>query len=193
MKRLVGLAAVLGVTLGLFGGGSSALAARTLAPPTADFGNQQIGTTSAPKGFVLTATCQAPVPINPALCQAPEIVQTEPTTAGNFTIVQNTCPAVIITTPTVAPVVCAITVAFKPTAIGPFVGTLKVGGLTSTLSGTGTPAPVVTPPATPNTPALPPTTNPAPKKKKKCGKRKGQKANGSAVTSAKGKRCGKRK
>ena len=162
-----------------------------LTPPTADFGNQQVGTTSAPKGFVFMATCQAPNPLNPGLCLTPEVVQTEVAAAGAFTIVQNGCPAVIVT-PTVAPVVCAVTVAFKPTAIGPFVGSLKVGGLTSSLSGTGTPVPVATPPPT-TPPVTPPTITPPAKKKKKCGKRKGQKAKGSAVASAKGKRCGKRK
>jgi len=167
------------------------MAARTLNPPTADYGNQQVGTTSVVKGFVFTVTC-VPGGIG-GLCAAPEVVPTEVATTGNFTVVENGCPPVIVT-PNVAPVVCAVTVAFKPTAIGPFVGSLKIGGLTSALTGTGTPAPVVTPPATTTPTTTPPaTTTPAPKKKKKCGKRKGHGAKRSAAASGRGKRCGKKK
>jgi hypothetical protein len=166
------------------------MAARTLAPPTADFGNQQVGTTSAVKGFVLTATCP-PLGIG-TLCAAPEIFPSEVATAGNFTVVENGCPP-LIATPSIAPVVCAVTVAFKPTAIGPFVGSLKIGGLTSALTGTGTAPPVVTPPTTTTPTTTPPTTTPAPKKKKRCGKRKGHGAKRSAAASGRGKRCGKKK
>lgn len=189
MKRLVGLVATLGVMLGLFGGGSSALAAPTLSPPAADFGSQLIGATSAPRTFVLTAGCQTLNPINSGQCFIPDFITPAPATTGDFSVAENKCPPLLVGG--IAPVPCAITVTFKPTAAGPRTGTLVAGGLVSALTGIGAAPPVVTPPVV--TPPTPPVITPAPKKKKKCGKRKGQKAKGSAAASAKGKRCGKRK
>jgi hypothetical protein len=181
MKRLVCLAATLGVVIGLFGGGSSALAAKSLAPPSADFGSQQIGTTSAPKAFVLSATCAVPNPIIPTLCFAPEVVSPSPATTGDFAVATNACPPILVGNSVTAPVTCVVTVTFKPAAIGPHVGTFTSGGLTSNLTGTGTPAPVVTPPAT-TTP--PPTTTTPAQKKKKCGKKKGKRKGQNARSSA---------
>lgn len=100
--------------------------AATLAPGSADFGSQAVGTVSAPKAFTLSLGSD-PL-FSPGI-----------TISGPFRQTNN-CPALL------APLVassCTINVTFAPTAAGPQNGTLSstsvlVGAPTAALTGTGT-------------------------------------------------------
>lgn len=100
--------------------------AATLAPGSADFGNQGVGTVGAPKAFTLSLGSD-PL-FSPGI-----------TISGPFRQTNN-CPAVL------APLVadsCTINVTFAPTAAGPQNGTLSstsvlVGAPAAALAGTGT-------------------------------------------------------
>ena len=214
MRKIVALAAALGLLLGLVGGGGIAMATVELKPTSVDFHTVLVGSGPAEKhSFLLYAGCAEPG--DPPLCKTRDSVTTNPSTTGDFVLVNNYCPAVLEGPEHagVQPEFCLMVVGFSPTAVGLRTGTLVAGGLTSTLTGTGiVPSelfpkiPTTPPTAKPPTPPTPPTV-PGPKAKKnkgkKCGakkgkgKKKGHKAKGSAAASKKAKKgkkgCGKKK
>lgn len=125
----------------------------TLSPASHDFGEQTVGTTSAPSFFTLSNFCSTQDPIEPTLCGGSTALNPAASTTGDFAQT-NSCPMALIPIFFSAPATCTITVTFTPTAAGSRTGTL-VGatGLSSSLSGTGIPAP--TTPTTPTTPSGP--------------------------------------
>jgi hypothetical protein len=100
----------------------------TMAPVSADFGNEPIGFTTAPQKFLWTNNSTF------------SLLVSSVTVTGDFVITSNACNAVA------AGVTCEIDVAFKPTAIGPRTGTLTVATASKTLTAplTGTGIPVIT-------------------------------------------------
>ncbi len=100
--------------------------AATLTPATQDFGSEPIGFSSNPQTFTWTNNSTFPSGV------------TLLTTTGDFSVTGNNCSAVA------SGKSCQITVVFKPTVLGARTGVLTVGSpgstLTSTLTGTGTPA-----------------------------------------------------
>jgi len=130
----VGLAVLTAAALAIVPASASAV---TLTPSSADYGNQAVGTTSAPKTFTI------------ALEAGDFAFLTDVSVSGNFAQT-NDCGLLISFTDSA----CTINVTFTPSALGPRQGVLKgdammFGGLTATLQGTGVPAPV--PPAAPAT------------------------------------------
>jgi hypothetical protein len=118
--------AVLGVCLGgaLLASTAGSAGAATLAPTSANFGTQAVGTVSAPRSFTLT----------PELL---DLLTLRVSTTGDY-IQTNNCPAVLqlLSGP------CTINVRFAPTASGTRRGTLStttllVGGPSASLSGVG--------------------------------------------------------
>jgi hypothetical protein len=103
----------------------------TLVPGSWNFGNQQVGTTSAAESFSVTNTGGTAVTISSVTAGAP------------FSVVSNSCGSSVA-----ANSACAIGVVFKPTASGAASGSLTVvassGTLTATLGGTGLSAPTAT-------------------------------------------------
>lgn len=152
--------------------GTGTAGAATLAPTSANFGTQAVGTASAPKVFTLT----------PELLDLTLAIST----TGDFKQ-SNNCPAQlgILSGP------CTINVTFAPTAGGGRSGTLNtttplLGGPTAALSGTGD----ATGSNTGN--------NPGANKCAKKGKKKGKKGKKRAAASKKkkgkkGKKCKKGK
>jgi len=120
MRRIalaMGLAGLMAV------GVSSSASAGTLAPTSADFGTQAVGTVSPQKAFTLT----------PSVTDLTLDVKT----TGDFRQTNN-CPAVL----TLLSPSCTINVTFAPTALGGRSGTLSTsavvfGGPSAALSGTG--------------------------------------------------------
>jgi hypothetical protein len=118
------VARVICLSLGLVVATSGSAGAATLAPTSANFGNQAVGSVSAPRAFTLT----------------PDVVDLLPltiTTTGDFKQTNN-CPAAL----QFLTGACTINVTFGPTAAGDRVGTLStttlvVGGPTAALRGTG--------------------------------------------------------
>lgn len=123
MRRIAITTCVTGLLLVMTTGPAGAA---TLAPGSADFGNQAVGTVSAPKAFTLSLGSD-PL-FSPGI-----------TINGPFRQTNN-CPALL------APLVassCTINVTFAPTAAGAQNGTLSstsvlVGAPTAALTGTGT-------------------------------------------------------
>ena len=116
---------------GLLGVTAATAGAATLAPSTANFGSQPVGTASAPKVFTVTA--ELPDTVLPLTIA----------TTGDFKQTSN-CPATIgfLTTSS-----CTVNVTFVPTAVGARNGTLStttlvVGGPSASLTGAGTSAAV---------------------------------------------------
>lgn len=107
-------------------------AAATLSPATQDFGSEPVGFTSAPQTFTFTnnSTFSTAVNVAPA--------------SGDFSVTSTTCSGALA-----GGASCTITVVFKPTALGARTGTLSVSAgaqsLTSSLTGTGTPAFAISP------------------------------------------------
>jgi hypothetical protein len=101
-------------------------AAATLTPTSQDFGSVAVGFTSAAQTFTWTNNSTFPSGV------------TLLNSTGDFNVVSNNCATVA------AGASCQIAVVFAPTAIGARTGTLNVGSsgttLTATLTGTGTPA-----------------------------------------------------
>jgi hypothetical protein len=168
MRRSAIAICVCAVTMAASAGSASAA---TIAPSTANFGNQGVGGTSAPRAFTLT----------PDLLDLTLSIST----TGDYRQTNN-CPAIlsILTGP------CTINVTFAPTAAGNRSGTLSsttliLGGPTAQLAGTGT--------AGPDGGKGAGTRKAACKKKK--GKKKRGKKGATAAKKKKGKKrkCGKRK
>jgi hypothetical protein len=153
---------------------ATAMANTTLSPTSLTF-SQQVGASSAPQTATLTQDCNGGLDgflcglfgsatFNPSITVTPaQFAQT------------NNCPMTLSAT-FAAAASCAINVTFSPSAVGAVSGTLSTGmsGPTASLSGTGTPAP----PLTPATPA---------------GGKKCKKAKKHSAASAKKKKCGKKK
>jgi hypothetical protein len=117
----------IGLALALAGISSAPAGAATISPATANFGNQAVGSVSAPRPFTLT----------------PDLLDLTLTigTTGDFRQT-NTCGPVlqIVSGP------CTINVSFAPTAAGGRSGTLTtttliLGGPSAQLAGTGTQGP----------------------------------------------------
>ena len=105
----------------------------TLSQSSCEFGNQLIGTTSAPQAITLTNTGAA------------GLMVTEVVASGDF-VETNTC---LSSSPIAANGACSVSVAFTPTAAGTRTGSLTItdnaspATRTASLSGTGVAAPVV--------------------------------------------------
>jgi hypothetical protein len=184
-RHLPGLAIVAGVLI------AAPAAQASLAWDTAshNFGNQNVGTASAPKTFTLTAGCDAVDPITMTLCIVPPAgihPFGSPTVTGDgFALgVPNTCSVGFMSTATLGSTqTCTSTVTFTPTSAGLKTGMLATpgpGGPDIALSGTGV------------TPTTPTTQTPAAggvagKKAKKC--KKGKKKRGAAAA----KKCKKKR
>jgi hypothetical protein len=105
--------------------------AATLTPTSHNFGNQNVGTSSAPKTFTVTNGCVIFV----GFCITPEfttIVAPTVTPASDYSLV-NSCPVVL----TFDGATCGLGVTFKPSALGVRNGTLNAGTFSATLTGTG--------------------------------------------------------
>jgi hypothetical protein len=115
----------IGLALALAGVASAPAGAATISPATANFGNQPVGSVSAPRAFTLTPQLLDVLPLTIA-------------TTGDFRQTNNCAPVLqLISGP------CTISVTFAPTAAGSRSGTLSstaliLGGPSSQLSGTGT-------------------------------------------------------
>jgi hypothetical protein len=130
---------------------AGAAAATSAAPPSLDFGSQQVGTTSAPQGVTLTTPCTMVLPgipgVIPDTCASIALdtftVGLVPT--GDFAVSPGTCGSTLVPGPTGVSGTCTATVTFSPTADGPSTGTLSTGtetlglvpGPTVGLTGTG--------------------------------------------------------
>jgi hypothetical protein len=121
------------VSAGLLGVGVPAAGAATFLPANHDFGNVQVGTTSAQQGFVLTNGACVGVPF----CIGPFTSTSPITTTGDFAVANGDCPSAPFPLLIGAGANCTTNVTFTPTAAGARNGTVSVGGFTSNLSGTG--------------------------------------------------------
>jgi sugar lactone lactonase YvrE len=131
-------------TSALTGTGTAAAAPKAaLTPTSADFGSEDIGSTSSGKAFTLTNAGTASLPITSISITGANIY--------SFALSNNTCKS-----PLAAGASCTITISFAPTATGSASATLtvidSVGTQTSALTGTGVSAPA-TPPAATLTPS----------------------------------------
>lgn len=100
----------------------------TIAPTLHDFGNLEVGGTSAAQAFTVTNPSPAPITL------------TAFNVTGPYQIVSTTCGATLA-----ASASCAVNARFAPTATGPAAGVLgataSTGPVSANLSGTGTPSP----------------------------------------------------
>lgn len=116
----------IGLSLALAAATTGSAGAATLAPTSADFGNQAVGSVSAPKTFTVTAgLLDLALPLTVS-------------TSGDFKQTNN-CPATLGFLLTSS---CTVNVTFGPTAQGDRAGTLStttliVGGPSAALRGTG--------------------------------------------------------
>ena len=155
MIRRRGIVSVLAIAL-LGIAPSTAGAAGALSPSTHDFGEQSVGTTSAPSNFTLTNFCILQDSVNPTFCAAYNPVDPAVTSTGDFAQT-NDCPPSLVPFIFAVPATCTLTVTFTPTAAGLRTGTLTgASGLTSSLSGMG-----IAVPTGPTQPATEPATQPA--------------------------------
>jgi hypothetical protein len=114
--------------------GTSASAA-ILSPPSFDFGEQQVGTTSAPGTFSLSVQCQN-FSFELFVCLAGETLKTSVSASPPFAVQSTDCPSELVGLYEF-PTSCTIKVVFQPTVGGPVSGTLNTGGPTAELRGTG--------------------------------------------------------
>lgn len=153
---------------------SPAAASQTVSPPSWNFGTLAIGQTSAPKSFTLTLTCR-PNEEGTIPCQYPEYLNPVFTTTGDYSILSEDCPAMMVAGPPgladQTTLSCTIVATFGPTGGGVRSGTLETGGPRATLTGFAPLPPAATAPVT---------------KKKKCKR-------GHRASSAAKKRCKKRR
>ncbi len=119
---------------GTLAGGASASAA-ILSPPSFDFGDRQVGTTSAPDTFSLSVQCQN-FSFEFFFCISGEVLETSISASPPFAVQSTDCPSELLGY-SEFPTVCAIEVVFQPTAGGPVTGKLSTGGPTAELLGTG--------------------------------------------------------
>jgi hypothetical protein len=117
------------LTTNLDGVGTQAPTQPALVPPNADFGNVQVGATSTPERFTLTAGSSA-------------LAVGTPSASSDFRIAANGCPARLAASKS-----CTIDVTFEPGATGDRSGSLGVASFTAKLHGAGTSAaePTLTP------------------------------------------------
>jgi hypothetical protein len=141
-KSLVAIAVT--VAIGIC---APAAGAATLLPLSQSFGDQTVGTTSAPQPFTLAEFCTSPDPLFPTQCITPITLPTAVSATGDFAQTNN-CPLSLIIASFPGSASCTINVTFNPTASGPRAGLLTAGGQTSNLSGNGLAAPVTTQPGT---------------------------------------------
>jgi hypothetical protein len=105
-----------------------------------NFGNQNVGTSSAPKTFTLTATCDTVVV---GVCVSPiggvHFFGNPAVTGEGFALgPPNTCAAQVLVTPSGGAAACTSTVVFTPTSAGAKTGSLTTpSGPDIALSGTG--------------------------------------------------------
>jgi hypothetical protein len=138
-----------------------------------NFGNQTVGSTSAPQSSTMTATCDLPDPGNPGFCLTFNHPFGVPAVSGaGFALTTpNTCaPGFLTVTTFPGTANCMSTVTFTPIGPGAHTGSLTTPtGPDIALSGTGVAAPAspVQTGATPNSPSTQPG--------KKCKKKKGKK------------------
>jgi hypothetical protein len=139
MRRAIWAALLGGVMLAIAAPAANATDSWT--EPSFDFGNQNVGSTSAPHQFGLVATCDLPGVGN--ICAAPpgfvHSYGSITATGDGFAIVPDTdaCSArggSLVTPLFGSTDVCALEVAFKPTS-----GGVKNGTLTTTTSPAGLP------------------------------------------------------
>jgi hypothetical protein len=150
-----------------------------------DFGGHNVGTSTS-RTFTMTATCDAPDPIDPPFCGTPVLgtynFGTPSVTGTGFALGSpNTCSTGILSATFVGSMAtCTSTVIFAPTATGAHTGSLTTPtGPDIALSGTGVAAPA--------SPAPGATGSPGTQPGKKCKKRKGKKGAAAA------KKCKKKK
>jgi hypothetical protein len=149
MKRKLGMAlataaiASLALTTGASAAGGSA--AVTMTPANLDFGNQTVGTTSAPREITLDVPCMFVLDLRPygsITCTAPGKVEAIGAT-GEFAQ-SNDCVLPINNTSVVGDVVtCTVDVTYTPTSVGPDQGAInltsygQVDAYTADLTGQG--------------------------------------------------------
>jgi hypothetical protein len=118
---------------------ASASGAPLVSPPTLDFGDVPVGTTSAPQPVALDDGCTIVVPGTPDTCGSfaldPLNVNLSPT--GDFAVAGSDCPATIGPTGPLDTVGsgCSFSVSFTPTELGPRAGILSAGMLLTALPG----------------------------------------------------------
>jgi hypothetical protein len=125
----------------MFLGVQGTASAATVAPTSHDFGNQSVGTLSAPHPFTLSAYCTVPDPMDMTFCLGGESVPTSIGASGPFVVLDEDCPP-MLGPPALyyLPATCTIRVAFQPTAPGAATGVLTTGGPSAELHGTGIPS-----------------------------------------------------
>ena len=119
-----------------------AAAALTLSPSSLAFGNQNVGTTSAPQSVLISSSSRVSIPITKIAIPSEYAVSSSCTTS-------------------IPPTGCAMVVAFTPTAAGPANGAIIItaGGVDYSITVTGTgvaPTPVLAASVTPSTLAFAP-------------------------------------
>lgn len=154
--RLGGLAvAAAAMAIGAPGAGAA-----TISPTSHDFGNVNVGASSAPQTFTFTNGCNS---MGAGVCLTPEVSRLTPsvTPSSDYSLV-NGCPSELSS----AGATCSFTVTFKPSATGLRSGIVNTGAVPmASLRGTGV------------SPAAPPSKKKCKKKKrgpskKKCKKKK---------------------
>jgi hypothetical protein len=126
------LAAV--VTAATLANGATASAA-VLSPSKFDFGELQVGTTSATHSFTLTVQCQK-YNYEFFFCESAESLKTSISASPPFSVQSTDCPSQLAGFDPFGES-CTIKVVFQPTAAGPVTGKLSTGGPTAELLGTG--------------------------------------------------------
>jgi hypothetical protein len=121
----------------------AAASGATLLPLSHNFGDQTVGTASAPQPFTLEEVCPSPDVTFPSMCLTVITVIPAVSTTGDFAQTNN-CPSALTITTYPGSASCTINVTFNPTATGLRTGLLSAAGVTSNLSGNGLGAPVVT-------------------------------------------------
>jgi hypothetical protein len=155
---------------------ATAAAYPTTGPNSHAFGNQVVGTLSAPSTFSIHAKCISVDVPPPAVCANPGgdgPFTPNVTVSGPFRIVNNGCTATMAQADPYGSY-CYFDVVFKPVLVGPVTGVINVGDAsgfgTASVSGTGT---------APQAQSLPAPT-PTAVAKKKC-KKKGHKRSAAAA------------
>jgi hypothetical protein len=135
---------VVGLCTAALGAAAGSAGAAGINPISADFGNQQVATTSPQKAFTLRVQCM-PDPML-FLCLVPDSVDTDIRIAPPGQFVQTNDCLPFLSDPTGSGMSCLINVRFRPTSPGPKEATLHTGDPitadpTATLSGNALAAP----------------------------------------------------
>jgi hypothetical protein len=136
------VAGLTAVGLMLLGGSASAV---TYSPSSLTFGNTKLGATSPPQSVTVRGGMCGPDLFDPiTMTIKPGPCAGEPTdvaVSGQFAIAGNTCPNPLVAIDINNKPPCTISVAFKPTSLGPQQGFLRLTSSPSIvgvpLSGTG--------------------------------------------------------